>query len=213
MNGIPLFNPGDIPADLLDCFEEVTVECGAPWRRVVEERGVRTGTTFGGTKYTKENGSATPQSGGEYVEKETKTTGWEPTCSCFGKLVKKKKSVYYGSWSDRDGLPDQVAWKDGDLLAQEIEKIVSVYVPDIPLKDHPVIPCVVLDPFIGSGTTAAVSLSLGRRSVGIDLSQTYLEENAITRIEGAILQRPALKKLMTKEVKKVSVGKRLETRK
>lgn len=34
-------------------------------------------------------------------------------------------------------------------------------------------PCVVLDPFMGTGTTAEVAESLGRRWVGYELSQTY----------------------------------------
>ncbi len=36
------------------------------------------------------------------------------------------------------------------------------------------VPCVVLDPFVGSGTTAAVARSLGRDCIGIDLNPKYL---------------------------------------
>lgn len=36
------------------------------------------------------------------------------------------------------------------------------------------VPCVVLDPFLGSGTTAAVARSLGRDCIGIDLNPQYL---------------------------------------
>jgi len=39
--------------------------------------------------------------------------------------------------------------------------------------DHQPVPCVVLDPFMGSGTTALVSRRLGRRSIGIELNQGY----------------------------------------
>lgn len=49
-----------------------------------------------------------------------------------------------------------------------------------------VAPCVVLDPFVGSGTSVSTALQLGRAGVGIDLSDTYLRENAIPRIEAAI---------------------------
>ncbi|HZY91686.1 MAG TPA: DNA methyltransferase [Thermoplasmata archaeon] len=36
-----------------------------------------------------------------------------------------------------------------------------------------VVPCVVLDPFMGSGTVLAVAHRLRRRSVGIDLNPAY----------------------------------------
>lgn len=47
---------------------------------------------------------------------------------------------------------------------------------------------VLLDPFIGVGTSAVASIRLGRRCIGIDLSQVYLDA-AIPRIERAILER------------------------
>ena len=37
-----------------------------------------------------------------------------------------------------------------------------------------IVPATVLDPFIGSGTTAMVAQRLGRRAVGIDASEEYL---------------------------------------
>lgn len=52
--------------------------------------------------------------------------------------------------------------------------------------------CVVLDPFIGSGTVAEVCLQHRRRCVGIDLSDKYLEKNAVPRVCKAI-QRYRLK--------------------
>lgn len=55
-----------------------------------------------------------------------------------------------------------------------------------------IVPQVVLDPFIGSGTTAVVALAHGRHCIGIDLSETYLRDNAIPRIQGALLNRPGL---------------------
>ena len=44
-------------------------------------------------------------------------------------------------------------------------------------------PCTVLDPFFGSGTTGLVAYRHGRKFVGIELSQTYLDDIAIPRIE------------------------------
>ena len=45
------------------------------------------------------------------------------------------------------------------------------------------IPCMVLDPFAGSGTTCMVARDLGRDAVGLDLSLDYLINNARKRLE------------------------------
>ena len=44
------------------------------------------------------------------------------------------------------------------------------------------VPCTVLDPFTGSGTTIEVAIRLGRRAVGIELSQEYCDEHIIPRL-------------------------------
>ena len=44
------------------------------------------------------------------------------------------------------------------------------------------VPCVVLDPFMGSGTTALVARNLGRHSVGIELNEEYLQIAAEHRL-------------------------------
>jgi len=54
-----------------------------------------------------------------------------------------------------------------------------------PTCDHEadVVPCVVLDPFAGSGTTMAVAKELSRQSIGIELSADYCKL-AAKRIQG-----------------------------
>lgn len=44
------------------------------------------------------------------------------------------------------------------------------------------VPCIVLDPFVGSGTVPLVARALGRYSVGLDLSLCYLREEAKKRL-------------------------------
>ena len=45
------------------------------------------------------------------------------------------------------------------------------------------VPCIILDPFLGSGTTFIVSHKHGRKFIGVDLSKPYLDDIAIPRIE------------------------------
>lgn len=73
-----------------------------------------------------------------------------------------------------------------DLLEVWIERgwLEEVCMPvwDTP----PTIPCTVLDPFVGSGTTPATAVSLGRRGVGVDLSDVYLCDYAVPRCREAV---------------------------
>jgi len=46
---------------------------------------------------------------------------------------------------------------------------------------------IVFDPFVGSGTTVATAIQLGRKGIGLDLSMKYLQENAKERIESVKL--------------------------
>ena len=43
-------------------------------------------------------------------------------------------------------------------------------------------PCTVLDPFSGSGTTGRVAIRLGRRYIGVDVSQVYHDDIAAERL-------------------------------
>jgi site-specific DNA-methyltransferase (adenine-specific) len=53
---------------------------------------------------------------------------------------------------------------------------------------------VVLDPFVGSGTTAIAAKQLGRKYVGIDISEEYCQiaEERIMRIQPRLLEEPAI---------------------
>jgi site-specific DNA-methyltransferase (adenine-specific) len=48
------------------------------------------------------------------------------------------------------------------------------------------VPCVVLDPFLGTGTTAAACLALGRRCIGVELNRRCLDQVAVPRLWEAV---------------------------
>ena len=45
--------------------------------------------------------------------------------------------------------------------------------PSCKHADAPIVPCVVLDPFLGAGTTGLVAKRLGRKWVGTELNPEY----------------------------------------
>jgi hypothetical protein len=48
------------------------------------------------------------------------------------------------------------------------------------------VPATVLDPFVGSGTTVLTASALGRHSIGLDLSWSYLSTIARPRVMAAL---------------------------
>jgi hypothetical protein len=167
---------------------------------------------------TRLNGEVTGNRDPERHVTSLRHLGWYPSCKCYGLPSIPSAPVYGKDWSGVQrgkGIDDAVA---GRRHARPKDRARGVNVqPDGPYDlvresvyaewvrqarelcrqaeeeyGDSVEPCVVLDPFIGSGTTAVVCLGLGRYSMGIDLSEGYLRKNAIPRIEGELLERPAL---------------------
>lgn len=65
----------------------------------------------------------------------------------------------------------------------------------------PPVPCIVADIFVGSGTVPLVARALGRHSVGLDLSLTYLQREARERLGLADLARWEGKTQQTRDTK------------
>lgn len=66
------------------------------------------------------------------------------------------------------------------------EKIDHGFTPSCTCNAGPAIPCTVLDPFSGSGTTGKVAVRLGRRYVGVDLAGEYLGDVTDARMGGGV---------------------------
>lgn len=99
-------------------------------------------------------------------------------------------------WTKRMG-----AEGTGSRCANDVAGVASVttgWEPRCQCGDEEVVPCVVLDPFVGAGTTAVVCVSrpVPLRCVGIDLSREYLAQHAAPRVNKVLRGRPSLHGLL-----------------
>jgi DNA modification methylase len=89
------------------------------------------------------------------------------------------KSKAYMKPPVADGSPLQT--HSGDICGKRdpmrhcTVRATTGWQPSCQCPDQPPIPCTVLDPFMGSGTTAEVAQNAGRRAVGIELNPEYCD--------------------------------------
>lgn len=137
-------------------------ECRAPWKRrtlkkfipqpdVSPERVDHRGKIYEHPLTGKAKYNDVPRGTNEII-----TIGWEPTCGCWGDL----------------SPPDLPRARKARKRAQQDARGDWVYRAVCYSADT--IPCIVLDPFVGSGTTLQVARAASRHGVGIDLSESYL---------------------------------------
>lgn len=137
--------------------------CGAPWERIVEREGgnweerKKAGTPlrYGDVK----KGMPSNYYGGSVAI----TLGWQPTCDCTEPHV----------------CPQCAELSESNPACPVCHGESYVVMPP------DTVPATVLDPFLGSGTTAKVAYELGRHCVGLDISEKYLREMCIERVETA----------------------------
>lgn len=149
-------------------------QCGAPWERVTlnSPMEVEPGPS---REALSEAGEQRSCNGTMTKPPETTTIGWRPTCACrtIPEPEPKPPKFVGNAQSKRE---QRQAWLQ-DVWLPWWQRIWPV------LQTWPTQPCVVLDPFVGSGTTALVARAEGRHAIGIDASETYLRTITIPRLQ------------------------------
>jgi len=117
------------------------------------------------------------------VSKPAITLGWQPSCKCYGVEIiedqplkpSKKKDETETEFNQRLEEYEQKLkqwYEKWEYLKPIYEKLSTA-------------PCIVLDPFIGSGTVARVSNRLNRNWIGIDLKPEYIDmANERKKVQG-----------------------------
>lgn len=178
------------PALVEPCIKAGTSErgccpqCGAPWERVVErefvpQEDVSAAKGIRGHDDTKKQ-LFDGWDGFPRGSNRVTTTGWRPTCACSGLTTIENPpvlSAQRGGESDVEFIARHADWHakmdDWQSRWQALEPLYAA---------EPVVPTIVLDPFVGSGTTLVVARALNRDGIGLDLSLPYLEEQATPRL-------------------------------
>jgi DNA modification methylase len=149
----------------------------------------------------------------------TRTVGWRPGCACYGMPIigdyPKEPTKGWGGRHDEDYVPPvQAAQSKSRPPAEDYDAKMARWEMDVAgwhgewdllwpqYRECQVRPCVVLDPFVGSGTTAVVCLETRRHCRGIDLSKKYLALNAVPRIEGVLGRSGKLSRLMPRPARR-----------
>ncbi|KKK62255.1 hypothetical protein LCGC14_3006160, partial [marine sediment metagenome] len=102
--------------------------------------------------------------------------GWSPVVEKIAELEAHRNTLGLGPKTVRGG-------NKGTTLHHDISVNVKGYRPTCE-HEHTIfeaVPGIVLDPFVGSGTTVQVAKQLLRRGVGLDISMDYLDEQAKIR--------------------------------
>jgi DNA modification methylase len=179
--------------------------CGSQWTRITGKgkrlitEAMRNAGCDGDGSYTGEaiknyepslsqNPSDTKRRILESMSHPTLTLGWKPTCECYGvEIIEKEPKEPYESSDDYEEKHHQ--WEiDVAFWHTRWDYLKLVY------NMLEAVPCVVLDPFAGSGTTGAVAKRLGRSSVLIELNPEYIKLIE-KRLEEASAVKPNKKEL------------------
>lgn len=154
-----LMRAADVPDDLRRFFEPVTVDRGSTWRIATQPLAA-------------DHYAAYPEKLVEpCILAGTSEHGVCADCGAPWARETEKLIENPGNRST-NGQRERTDLVRGFSVRREVSVTTTGWRPTCGC-DAGVVPATILDPFLGSGTTALVARELGRRSVGIELNPEY----------------------------------------
>ena len=102
-------------------------------------------------------------------------------CIMAGTSEKGKCPKCGSAWERQTEKPESIVWSptcncgtEHPIPQKEIDADPTL-LDDFEIEPHRPVPCVVLDPFMGSGTTGMVAQDIGRKWIGFELNEDYAE--------------------------------------
>ena len=129
-----------------------------------------------------------------FIRAATSERGACPTCGApWARVVERGFTAHNGNTASRYengttanrlALMRQAARENGGEYVNT--KQTTGFAPTCTCPAHDPVPCVVLDPFSGSGTTARAAVRLGRRGIGVDIAAEYLTDVTAQRFGAGV---------------------------
>ena len=122
------------------------------------------------------------------IRAATSPHGACPTCGApWARVVERTGTIDPSAKGSRFDLGK--TGTNGNGRTQEGERYLKVaggFHPTCTCPAHDPIPCIVLDPFSGSGTTVKAAVRLGRRGIGVDIAAEYLDDVTAQRFGAGV---------------------------
>jgi len=116
------------------------------------------------------------------IKAGTSECGCCPQCGASWKRIVERTPMVIARSGRAEAMGEYGRTQSSGTMLRPAESVTIGWQPTCACGNPDTVPCIVLDPFAGSGTTGVVARNLGRRFIGLDVSGVYLRDIARPRI-------------------------------